>query len=212
MLYGLCLQTIAICLKSIFYKIWPKSRLLYIQSRLPFSWSRLLQSERRPSREQLMQSRPSSIDVFRRVDSSIREVDSCITRVDSYFKQESTPVLEKSTLGSNGRIFPSRYRSVGSSSINIKVRFLEKANAQSRSIILKHFQALKHSFQSNPRLKLKDTSIGAQGKGEEDILSKLVKIVSLYLHICLVYCSYIGIHFSPSVLDIGLIICIYCGL
>ena len=102
-----------------------------------------------------MQSRPGSIDIFRRVDSSFREVDSYITKVDSYLKWKSTPVLEELTPKLQQSDFSSHYRSVGSSIINIKKGFLEKVTTLSRSIILKHTQALKHPFQSSPRLSSK---------------------------------------------------------
>ena len=67
--------------------------------------------------------------------------------------------------------------------------FLEKTNAQSRPIILMHFQALKHSFQSNPSLKIRDTSFGAQGK--KDILSKCGKnCIIIFIHLPCIFLLY----------------------
>ena len=90
-----------------------------------------------------MQIWPDSIGVFRNVDSSIREVNSCITRVDSHLKWKSTLVLEKSTPKLQWSNFLAVERAFGSHIYKKEGRNLEKANALSFPIFVKHTQVLK---------------------------------------------------------------------
>ena len=118
-----------------------------------------------------MQNRSANIGVFRRVNSS-SEVYYYITRVDSF-----DPTVEFFQLlqirWKVKYIYQEEFFGEGQCTIKI---YHSKAHPSSQATIL-----------SNPRLNLKVKSL--KPKAKEIFSPRVVKIVSLYLFICLVYFS-----------------------